>query len=316
MTKSFIFDHPAQAEFMAARREFLGRFLPQWKQKLGLRTVLDVGCGVGYFAASLRDMGFEVSAVDAREANIAEARRRHPGIAFHVADVEDPQLVALGRFDVVLSFGLLYHLENPFRTMRILQALTGKLLLVESICLPQETPMLLLFDEPAGEDQSLRAVSCYPSEGALIKMAFRSGFPHVYRFNEWPQHDNFQRIVGLDRIRTMIAGTTVAFDSPLLDPAVEPMLAASDDLWATDPTGVTKLLRKLGRGLRHRKPKSGIPAQVPSGAHATPVSTQGPANATSQASTHDSADGSPRQPAQAHSRESEHRKETRGPAAE
>jgi SAM-dependent methyltransferase len=308
MNESFIFDHPAQADFMAARREFLGRFLPQWKQKLGLRTVLDVGCGVGYFAASLRDMGFEVSAVDAREANITEARRRHPGIAFHVADVEDPQLTALGPFDVVLSFGLLYHLENPFRTMRILQALTGKLLLVESICLPQETPMLLLFDEPAGEDQSLRAVSCYPSEGALIKMAFRSGFPHVYRFNELPQHDNFQRIVGLDRIRTMIAGTTVAFDSPLLDPAVEPMLAASDDLWATDPTGVTKLLRKLGRGLRHRKPKSGTPAQVPSGAH----STHGPA----PASTHDSADASARQRAPAHGRESETRKETRGPATE
>jgi SAM-dependent methyltransferase len=312
MNEPFIFDHPAQAEFMAARREFLGRFLPQWKQKLGLRTVLDVGCGVGYFAASLRDMGFDVTAVDAREANIAEARRRHPGIAFHVADVEDPQLTALGCFDVVLSFGLLYHLENPFRTMRILHALTGKLLLVESICLPQETPLLLLFDEPTGEDQSLHAVSCYPSEGALIKMAFRSGFPYVYRFNEWPQHDNFQRIIGLDRIRTMIAGTTCPLDSPLLDPAVEPMLAASDDLWATDPTGVTKLLRKLGRGLRHRKPKSGTPAQVPSGTR----STHGPANATSQASTHDSADASSRRPATAHEREPENRKETSGPAAE
>ena len=254
MDKPFIFDHPAQAEFMAARREFLGRFLPQWKRELGLHTVIDVGCGVGYFAASLRDMGFEVTAVDAREANIAEARRRHPGIDFHVADVEDRELASLGCFDVVLSFGLLYHLENPFRTMRILRGLTRKLLLVESICLPQETPLLLLFDEPDGEDQSLRAVSCYPSEGALIKMAFRAGFPYVYGFSELPNHDNFQRIIGLDRIRTIMAAATFQMDSPLLVPALEPVLAASDDLWATDPTGVSKLLRKLGRGLRHRKP--------------------------------------------------------------
>jgi SAM-dependent methyltransferase len=260
MDKSFIFDHPAQAEFMAARREFIARFLPHWKQQLGLRSVLDVGCGVGYFAASLRDMGFEVTAVDAREANISEARRRHPGIDFRVADVEDPQLASLGRFDVVLSFGLLYHLENPFRTMRSLYALTGKLLLVESICLPEETPLLLLFDEPAGEDQSLHAVSCYPSEGALVKMAFRAGFPHVYRFRELPDHDNFQRVVGLDRIRTMLAAATCELSFPLLEPAIEPLLAASDDLWATDPTGVTKLLRKLGRGLRHGKPKSKSPA--------------------------------------------------------
>ncbi len=138
--------------------------------------------------------------------------------------------------------------------MRILRALTAKLLLVESICLPQETPLLLLFDEPSGEDQSLHPVSCYPSEGALIKMTFRSGFPHVYRFNELPDHDNFQRIIGLDRIRTMIAGATSPLDSPLLDPAAEPVLAASDDLWATDPPGLTKLLRRVGRGLRHRKP--------------------------------------------------------------
>jgi len=255
MAKPFIFDRPGQAAFMSARREFLGRFLPQWKEELGLRTALDVGCGVGYFAASLRDMGFEVTAIDAREDNIAEARRRHPGVDFRVADVEDSQIANLGRFDLVLSFGLLYHLENPFRAMRSWHALAAKLLLVESICLPQETPLLLICDEPTGEDQSLRAVSCYPSEGALIKMAFLAGFPRVYRFLELPEHDNFQRVVGLDRIRTMVAAAAFDLDSPLLGPAVEPVVAASDDLWATDPTGVTKLLRRLSRGLRYSKSK-------------------------------------------------------------
>jgi SAM-dependent methyltransferase len=253
MAKPFIFDRPGQAAFMSARREFLGRFLPQWKEELGLRTALDVGCGVGHFAAALRDMGLEVTAIDAREDNIAEAARRHPGVDFRVADVEDPQVANLGRFDLVLSFGLLYHLENPFRAMRSLHALAGKLLLVESICLPQETPLLLICDEPPGEDQSLRAVSCYPSEGALIKMAFLAGFPRVYRFLELPEHDNFQRVVGLDRIRTMMAAAAFDLDSPLLGPAVEPVVAASDDLWATDPTGVTKLLRRLGRSLRYAK---------------------------------------------------------------
>lgn len=255
MAKPFIFDRPGQAAFMSARREFLGRFLPRWKEEFGLRTALDVGCGVGYFAASLRDMGFEVTAVDAREDNIAEARRRHPRVDFRVADVEDSQIANLGRFDLVLSFGLLYHLENPLRAMRSLHALAAKLLLVESICLPQETPLLLICDEPTGEDQSLRAVSCYPSEGALIKMAFLAGFPRVYRFLELPEHDNFQRVVGLDRIRTMMAAAAFDLDSPLLGPAVEPVVAASDDLWATDPTGVTKLLRRLSRGLRYTKSK-------------------------------------------------------------
>ncbi len=58
-------------------------------------------------------------------------------------------------------------------------------------------------------------------------MAFRAGFPHVYRFLELPDHDNFQRVVGLDRIRTMMAAAAFDLDSPLLGPAVEPVVAAS-----------------------------------------------------------------------------------------
>ena len=41
----------------------------------------------------------------------------------------------LGEFDLVLCFGLLYHLENPMRTIRHLRALTGQGLLLESMSL-------------------------------------------------------------------------------------------------------------------------------------------------------------------------------------
>jgi SAM-dependent methyltransferase len=107
-------------------------------------------------------------------------------VDFRVADVEDPSLAALGTFDLVVCFGLLYHLENPLRALRNIHALTGKLMLLESISVEGENPFLFLLDEPAGADQSLRAVSCYPSEGAIIKMAYRAGFPHVYRLSQPP----------------------------------------------------------------------------------------------------------------------------------
>src|SRR5271168_5316386 len=106
--KSFIFDQPQQAEYVERRCAFLGRFLPQWKRELDLRTALDVGCGVGYFSAFLRDAGFQVTAVDGRAENVAEAQKRHPGIEFRACDVEDPQCAALGSYDLVLAFGLLY----------------------------------------------------------------------------------------------------------------------------------------------------------------------------------------------------------------
>jgi SAM-dependent methyltransferase len=252
VNKSFIFDQPQQAEYMERRCAFLGRFLPQWKRDLNLRTALDVGCGVGYFSAFLRDAGFQVTAVDGREQNVAEARARHSGIEFRAYDVEDLQMATLGTFDLVLAFGLLYHLENPFRAVRNLHALTGKVLLIESLFVPGEAPALLLLDEYGVEDQSLRAVSCYPTEAAIAKMAFRSGFPHVYGFREFPDHEQFRRADGRDRARTMFAAATCEVRSPLLEAATEPF--ARPDRLTKQRKGLAKLFRRLGKGFRRPAP--------------------------------------------------------------
>jgi SAM-dependent methyltransferase len=251
--KQLVFDRPMQSEMREAEVEFLRRVIPSWQSALGLRTAFDLGCGVGYFSSMLRDLGFQTVAADARSDNIAEARMRHPGIDFRVADAEDPALSAVGVFDLVLCAGLLYHLENPLRAFRNLRALTGKLLLLESMAVPDNEPYLIILDEPAGDDQSMGAVSCYPSEGAIVKMAYRAGFPFVYRFRELPDQENYRSGVGRARARTVVAASMMPLDSPLVETAAEPR--PSGDLWTTDPTGITKVLRKLRRNLKHSRKK-------------------------------------------------------------
>lgn len=251
LSQTFVFDRPMQTETRLAREEFLRRVLPPWRAHYGLRTAIDVGCGVGYFAALLRDLNFQVTAVDARPENVAEARQRHSGINFCVDDVEDLNSSLLGTFDLVLCFGLLYHLEDPLGGLRNLRALTGKLLLLESMMVEDDQPFLLLQDEPSGEDQSLRAVSFYPSEGAIVKLAFRAGFPYVYRFRELPDHEDFHCGIGRARARTVIAASVVPMESSLLRPATEPK--PSGDLWTTDPTGITKTLRRLRRNFMYSR---------------------------------------------------------------
>jgi SAM-dependent methyltransferase len=250
--KKFIFDQPQQAEYVERRKAFLAPLLQDWKRELGLRTALDIGCGVGYFSALLRDSGLQVTGVDGREENIAEARSRHANIDFRVSDAEAPNLPELGKFDLVLAFGLLYHLENPFRVLRSFQAMTGKLLLVESLFVPGDAPMLLLLDEYAVEDQSLAAVSCYPTENAIVKMAFRAGFPNVYRFRQYPDHEQFRDVPGRDRVRTLLAAATCEVRSPLLEPAEEPF--ARPDRLTKERKGVSKLFHRLGRGFKRPLP--------------------------------------------------------------
>ncbi len=222
MSKTFIFDTPETLRFTQSRQQFLQGFLPNLKQALRLETALDVGCGVGDFSLFLRDFGFRVSALDGRRDNLEEAQRRVENVSFHQADVEDTSLPTLGSFDLVLCVGLLYHLENPFRAIRNLFALTGRVLIVESMCIPDGSTSLYLVDEANLEDQGLNYVAFYPSEGCLIKMFYRAGFPFVYRFRKLPDHAQFRQTENRRRSRTMLVASQVKLDEPSLLLAEEP----------------------------------------------------------------------------------------------
>lgn len=231
MEKVWVFDMPHSLRITEARQSLLRQVLPDLSERLGLQSALDVGCGVGYFSAFLRDMGFRVVALDGRTENVEEAQKRFPDIKFHNLNVEESAVRQLGSFDLVLCFGLLYHLENPFAAMRNLHALTNKVLLIESMCVPAREPILRLRDEGQSQDQSLRFIAFYPSESCLIKMCYKAGFPFVYRFNQLPLHEDFKTRLSRRRTRTMLAASQMPLDSPFLSLTPEPVSVA--DPWTT-----------------------------------------------------------------------------------
>jgi SAM-dependent methyltransferase len=85
-------------------------------------TVLDAGCGSGWYAAELAGRGAFVTAVDASEEMIAHARRRfaHPAptdipgrVELKVADLARPLLFAAdGSFDGIVSSLVLHYLRD------------------------------------------------------------------------------------------------------------------------------------------------------------------------------------------------------------
>jgi len=162
---------------------------------------VDAGCGVGFFSHTLAECGLNVCGFDGTRRNVTEARRRFPHIPFEQADVEERAILELGKFDLVLCFGLLYHLENPLLAIRNLRGLTEKCLLVESMCLTEEKASMLLREEPSQEDQSLSDVAWYPSESSLVKMLYRAGFGKVYRVTPLPDHEDFRETAERTRRR-------------------------------------------------------------------------------------------------------------------
>ena len=273
------FDQRHYLQLIEARGETIRRVVGKLHSVFRLATALDAGCGVGFFSQTLEECGLSVCGFDGRAENVAEARNRFPGIPFERADIEDPAICELGRFDFVLCFGLLYHLENPLLAIRHLRALTDKCLLVESMCFPEERPSMLLREEPREDDQSLSDIACYPSESFLVKMLYRAGFNAVYRVIPLPDHDDFQDTAGHARRRTVLLASTIPVDVAGFRLCPEPR--ENQDPWAKNQGARASLPRRTARflassnrakyitlALRARQifPEMPIPLRLPFGA--------------------------------------------------
>ena len=233
--KQSIFDIPVAREYNKVRQNFIAEFLAAIRGQIAITSAVDVGCGVGLFSKFLSDRGLQVLALDGREENTLEGKKRFPEINFATGNIEDPAIAEVGVFDLVLCVGLLYHLENPFRAIRNLHALTSKVLLIETMCLPGTQPTMELLDEGASENQALNYVAFYPSESCLIKMLYQAGFPHVYRFKHLPADWQFIATVWRQKSRTFLVASKTALAPEILALAVEPkqLVPGNRDPWST-----------------------------------------------------------------------------------
>jgi 2-polyprenyl-3-methyl-5-hydroxy-6-metoxy-1,4-benzoquinol methylase len=86
------------------------------------KAVLDVGCGVGYGAKKLGELGAaSVTAFDISSEAIAHAKRyySHPAVRFRLENAEDFQLDA--KFDIVTCFEMIEHVEHPDRVLKCIK---------------------------------------------------------------------------------------------------------------------------------------------------------------------------------------------------
>ena len=233
MSSPWVFDKSHYDALNVAREAAVQSVLPDLKNGLALKTVLDLGCGLGHYSQILHKYGFDVLAVDGRPENVAEARHRYPHLKFEIADAEDPKLGDLGKFDLVFCFGLLYHLENPLRVIRNIARLTNKFTLVEGMVYPTPEPAMVLMDENDAEDQALKFVAFYPSESCLIKMLRRAGFSECFMPARMPKHSDYDTSRNGFRRRTLLGASKVPVNSTTLVPWPDPSPKA--DPWEMLP---------------------------------------------------------------------------------
>lgn len=105
-------------------------------------NAVDLGCHQGWFSFHIAQRGSSrVLGLDARPEHVEMAdwiKQAHglDGLSYKVADMETLKPDVLGRFDLVLMLGLIYHLENPLAALRKARALCNGTLVIETQVVP------------------------------------------------------------------------------------------------------------------------------------------------------------------------------------
>ena len=163
-------------------------------------SALDLASHQGWFAYNMARAGFSrVLGIDARQAHVDDSSlissiygMNH--LSFQKGDIHEQNPDQLGRFDVVLMLGLLYHLENPVGALRTCRALCNSLCVIETQIVPGMTgfvdygsyqyvrPLKGSFgiidetDDTQGPEASITGVCLVPSLDALMWLLEKVGF--------------------------------------------------------------------------------------------------------------------------------------------
>lgn len=167
----------------------------------GLR-VLDVACNGGGFSIEASRRGADyVLGVDVVDRYLEQARFVKSALGcenveFKKLNVYDVAVDTVGRFDVTLCFGLLYHLENPVLAMKKLSEVTRRIMIVDTNTLPMPSGdrrllwRMNLAPEATSEDDSRAATNLWrdrnylqfePTNSAVRRLLKFVGFDEVRR---------------------------------------------------------------------------------------------------------------------------------------
>ena len=159
--------------------------------------IIDIGAGTGKYSLSLKELGYDVTAVELVKHNLKFITVKNPDIKAYLGNALDLSKFKDESFDLIIMFGPLYHLHSKDEKIKALS----------------EAKRILKKD-------GIMMVCYYMNEYAIIKHGFIDGFINdainnkeideifkintndndLYSYTRLEEIDELNKIVGLNRI--------------------------------------------------------------------------------------------------------------------
>jgi 2-polyprenyl-3-methyl-5-hydroxy-6-metoxy-1,4-benzoquinol methylase len=192
---------------------------PIFADRWAASDCLDIACHEGYFGSLLAQRGCRrVLGVDVRSENVSRAELmrdalRLPNLEFQQSDVTELDPRTLGKFDIVLTLGLLYHLEDPIGALHRVRAMCREVAVIETQLAPElggsiewgtagsHKPVIATFavvDETdevrtGNREANTRPLSLVPDLKGLVRVLKGVGFSRVEVLQ--PPEDGYEQFV-------------------------------------------------------------------------------------------------------------------------
>jgi len=207
------------------RREMMARALAPMFEDGAQPTALDLGSHQGWFSSHLARLGCSrVTGLEPRAQHIEDARLVSAALGldqveFVQGDIDAIDASGVEAADIVLMFGLLYHLENPVAAIRAARRYCRRVCLIETQVGPHLSgpmdwgshefvrPIQGCFtvidetDETHGPEAATGGICLAPSTPTLLWIMEKVGFRHVGLVeppeNGYEQHRHGKRVVAV-----------------------------------------------------------------------------------------------------------------------
>ena len=142
------------------------------------KTVLDIGCSDGFYSFECEKRGALVTALDDPKLNQRMDNFRlvktllNSNATLFEGNLFEICPKSLGKFDIVLALGLLYHLKSFYIGLEIIKQLAKELVIIQSIIAPENSMIINV----ALPQYPLDHFTWYPSESLLLEVLKHLGF--------------------------------------------------------------------------------------------------------------------------------------------